>query len=110
MGTESCPLKITLTACPSYVLRVQCLDRDEAFRVIKDAIEEMRRLIKERQGNLKVEREPWETTEDQKDKVAGEDDESGSDDDDDSSDEDDDEEEERGEIMEPSKQTSRRRK
>eukprot|EP01065_Artemidia_motanka_P001460 TRINITY_DN10653_c0_g1_i1.p1 TRINITY_DN10653_c0_g1~~TRINITY_DN10653_c0_g1_i1.p1 ORF type:complete len:331 (+),score=133.04 TRINITY_DN10653_c0_g1_i1:77-1069(+) len=106
VGTETCPLKVTLTSCPAYVLRTQSLDRDEAFRVIESAIQKMTEMIKARGGNLKVAKPPTETSEDQRDKKA-EDGASDSEQDDDSDSDDEDDEDER-EIMAPSACPKRR--
>lgn len=109
MGTESCLLKITLTACPHYVLRVQSLDKVEAFTVIRAAIAQMTQLIKDKGGNLKVDKEPWETSAEDTGKIEKND---GDDDDgdDESDSEDDDDDEDDKEIMAPSAQEKKKRK
>eukprot|EP00756_Hemistasia_phaeocysticola_P005585 Hpha_TRINITY_DN13406_c0_g2::TRINITY_DN13406_c0_g2_i1::g.130938::m.130938/K03237/EIF2S1; translation initiation factor 2 subunit 1 len=101
MGTESCPLKITLTACPHYVLRVQSLDKEEAFAIIRKAITQMTELIKNKDGNLKVDKEPWETSAEDTGRRPTDDSDGGDDGDDDSESESDEEDDDK-EIMEPS--------
>lgn len=108
MGTDSCPLKITLTACPHYVLRVQSLDKEEAFTVIRAAIAQMTQLIKDKGGNLKVDKEPWETTAEDTGKAVKDDGDDDDDGDDESESEDDDEEDDK-EIMAPSQVKGKRK-
>lgn len=107
MGTEQCPLRITLTACPQYVLRVSSLDKEEAKKILDEAIEKMGNLIKERGGRLKIEKPPWETTAADDHKIDTGD--SDEDEDDDSDSEDDDDEDDGKEIMEPSKMVKRKK-
>eukprot|EP01061_Rhynchopus_euleeides_P012707 TRINITY_DN2240_c0_g3_i1.p1 TRINITY_DN2240_c0_g3~~TRINITY_DN2240_c0_g3_i1.p1 ORF type:complete len:357 (+),score=176.24 TRINITY_DN2240_c0_g3_i1:152-1222(+) len=88
MGTEDSPLKITLVAAPSYVLRISSLDREQGFALIESAIQKMEEMIKAKHGGLKVSKPPRVVSEKEK-----ENEEDGSDDDDDLDEEDEEDEE-----------------
>ena len=58
VGTEDIPIKINLIAPPTYVISTQTLKKTEALENLNNALEVIKKKIKEKGGNLVVKEEP----------------------------------------------------
>ncbi|KAJ9460459.1 Eukaryotic translation initiation factor 2 subunit alpha [Diplonema papillatum] len=109
MGTEDSPLKITLVAPPSYVLRISSPDKDEGCELMNNAIEKMTELILAKGGALKVCKPPRVVSDEEK-KAEEEGGEGEEDEEDEESEEEEESEEDEGEIMAPSEVQKKKKK
>lgn len=57
-STEALPIKITLIAPPLYVVTTVSLDKDAGVAKLTEALDEIQRVITEKQGSMKIKMEP----------------------------------------------------
>lgn len=63
MSTEELPIKINLIAPPLYVVTTVSLDKDKGVGQLKEALEEIRKVITEKKGIMNIKMEPRAVTE-----------------------------------------------